>query len=153
MLDRIRCKLLMRGLRGFIGLHKQFTLFDTENKGFINLPDFIQGMKDFKLDIDQKDAETLFKMFDKQQEGAIEYDQFMYALSGSMSEIRANIINKAYDEIQSQHAQITTHLLKSLYHAAKHPDVKQSKKTIEEAIQDFTNAFEAFHNIYNKDGE
>jgi Ca2+-binding EF-hand superfamily protein len=155
LLERLRNKVLMRGGKGLIGLHRQFCLFDSDSKQSLTFADFQQAIKDYKLIMDTKDVETLFKMFDKSQDGLISYEEFMSTLSGSMNEFRMNVVMKAYENLESSGKEVTLNLLKSRFSANKHPDVKNGKKTEEEVIKEFADTFEIFHSMYatNKEDE
>ena len=63
-MERLRDKLKARGIRGLIGLRRQFKLMDNDGSGNLDLPEFRRAVRDFQIDIDEKDIDGLFKAFD-----------------------------------------------------------------------------------------
>ncbi|GFX06949.1 hypothetical protein TNCV_1202641 [Trichonephila clavipes] len=53
---------------------------DDNNSGDLNMEEFVKGIRDTGLDITDEDAENLFKQFDKDESGAIKYDEFLRAV-------------------------------------------------------------------------
>ena len=64
LVERFREKLKSRGGRGMIGLRRQFKIMDDNNSGSLDLYEFRKGIKDFQVDVDEKDIDGLFKAFD-----------------------------------------------------------------------------------------
>ncbi|PRD25253.1 UNVERIFIED_CONTAM: Capsl [Trichonephila clavipes] len=56
---------------------------DDNNSGDLNMEEFVKGIRDTGLDITDEDAENLFKQFDKDESGAIKYDEFLRAVRGA----------------------------------------------------------------------
>lgn len=60
MLQRIRDKCVARGERGLFGLKRMFQTFDIDGSGTLELKEFKRAMKDFKLDLEDRDIENIF---------------------------------------------------------------------------------------------
>ena len=149
MLERFRTKLVSRGGKGVVGLEKQFKIFDMDGSGELNREEFKKAISDYKLGMDERDLDNLFKMFDKNADGKISYTEFMSAMVGSMSEFRRGMVERAFESLDpSEEGAVEIELLKKTYNARMHPDVKNGKKTEEEAANEFANTIEAHHSNY-----
>jgi Ca2+-binding EF-hand superfamily protein len=88
LVERFRSKLKARGGRGMIGLRRQFKIMDDNNSGSLDLYEFRKGIKDFQIDIDEKDIDNLFKAFDINGNGDIDFDEFIRVVVGPMNQFR-----------------------------------------------------------------
>lgn len=68
-----------------VGLRRQFKIMDDNNNGTLELEEFRKGLRDFQVDIDEKDIDGLFKSFDVDNSGAINYDEFIRVVVGPMN--------------------------------------------------------------------
>jgi Ca2+-binding EF-hand superfamily protein len=85
LVERFRNKLKSRGGKGMIGLRRQFKIMDDNNSGNLDMYEFKKGIKDFQVDIDEKDIENLFKAFDLNGSGDIDFDEFIRVVVGPMN--------------------------------------------------------------------
>lgn len=53
-------------------------------------------MRDFRINLNEKDAERLFKVFDRDGSGRIDYEEFLRGVRGEMNQFRANIAKRAF---------------------------------------------------------
>ena len=58
--------------------------------------EFKKACKDFRIGLEDKDAERLFKIFDRDGSGSIDYDEFLRGVRGEMNEFRKNFCRKAF---------------------------------------------------------
>lgn len=156
MVERFRDKLKSRGGRGLIGLRRQFKIMDDNGSGNLDLYEFRKGIKDFQIDIDEKDVEGLFKAFDIDGSGVIDFDEFIRVVVGPMNQFRTSLVQKAYSKIDfNGDGVLGIEDIKGKYDASKHPDVKTGKKTEDEILKEFLETFEMHHNVlhgYTTDG-
>jgi Ca2+-binding EF-hand superfamily protein len=82
-------KIYPRGVRGLIGLRRQFRLMDTSGDGVLQYEEFAKAISDFQIFLPDVDVRNSFKAFDINQDGTIECDEFIKVLVGPMSLIRA----------------------------------------------------------------
>jgi len=148
LVERFRNKLRERGGRGMIGLRRQFKIMDDNNSGTLDQYEFKKGIKDFQVGIDDKDIDSLFKAFDINGNGDIDFDEFIRVVVGPMNQFRTQIVLKAFDKIDKNgDGVLDKEDIKGRYDASKHPDVKSGKKTEEEVLMEFLETFEMHHNV------
>ena len=136
-------KIYPRGVRGLIGLRRQFKVMDSSGDGVLNYEEFAQAISDFQIFLSDVDIRNAFKAFDLNQNGAIEYDEFAKVLIGPMNNLRSQIVQKAFDRLDvNQTALVDMDEIVSSYNADRHPDVVRGKKMPEEAKAEFAETFE-----------
>jgi hypothetical protein len=102
------------------------------------------------VDIDGKDVDNLFKAFDINNNGDIDYDEFVRVVVGPMNQFRVQLCLKAFNKIDvNSDGVLTVEDIKGSYNATKHPEVKSGKKTEDEVLREFLETFEMHHNLLN----
>lgn len=87
--------------------------------------------------------QKLFKAFDRDGNGEINYDEFLRAVIGKMNDRRRMIVTIAFKRFDSDgNGYINIDDLKGRYNASNHPDVKLGKKTEEDVLYEFLDTFE-----------
>ena len=66
-------------------MRKLFKTFDFNNNGSIEYNEFQKALKDFKLDLEEADIQTLFGCFDSDKNGVISIDEFMNNILGELN--------------------------------------------------------------------
>lgn len=123
---------------------------DDNNSGTLDMYEFKKGIKDFQIDIPDSDIETLFKAFDLNGNGDIDFDEFIRVVVGPMNQFRTQLVVKAFKKIDyNGDGVLTVQDIKGKYDASRHPDVKSQKKTEEEVLKEFLETFEMHHNVMN----
>ena len=131
-----------------IGLRRQFKIMDDNNSGSLDMYEFKKGIRDFQVDIDEKDMENLFKAFDLNGNGEIDFDEFIRVVVGPMNQFRTQLAQKAYKKIDfNGDGVLDINDIKAKYDASKHPEVKSGKKTKDEVLKEFLETFEMHHNV------
>lgn len=143
-----RDKIKSRGARGIIGLSKLFHIMDDDGSKTISEYEFGKACKDFKVGISEENVPLLFKEFDTNRDGTLNYDEFLMAIRGELNDLRRGIIEKAFRKIDKDGSGILDiDDIKDIYNASKHPDVVQGKKTEQQILMEFLETFETHHNI------
>ena len=108
--------------------------------------EFKKGMHDFRIGLTPSDSERLYKIFDRNNSGGIDYDEFLYGIRGVMNDFRKALAARAFkimDRDGSGVLDISD--IKSVYNAKQHPDVKSGKKTEDEVLFEFLDTFDVHH--------
>lgn len=133
-----------------IGLRRQFKIMDDNNSGTLDLYEFKKGIKDFQVDIPESDMDNLFKAFDLNGNGDIEFDEFIRVVVGPLNQFRTQLVRKAFQKIDyNGDGVLTLEDIKGKYDGSRHPEVKSGKKTEDEILTEFLETFEMHHNVMN----
>ena len=79
-----------------IGLRRQFKIMDDNNSGTLDMNEFKKGIKDFQVGVEDQDAENLFKAFDLNGNGEIDFDEFIRVVVGPLNQFRTQLVLKAF---------------------------------------------------------
>lgn len=149
-IQRITQKCIQRGERGLFGLKKLFQTFDFNNNGTIEFNEFQRAVKDFKLDLEDGDIQTLFGCFDGDNDGVISISEFMNTILGELKPNRKIAVDEAFRKYDTQSRNIASYrALKEAFDAKRHPDVVNGRKIPDEILVDFLEIFEIHHNTFN----
>jgi Ca2+-binding EF-hand superfamily protein len=91
-LGRFKEKLFKRGVKGLIGLKRQFKIMDSDGSGALDIEEFKRALSDYKIQASVEEAEQIFRVFDRNNDGTINFEEFMGAILGDLSEYRANLV-------------------------------------------------------------
>eukprot|EP01022_Parablepharisma_sp_SALTPOND_P016569 TRINITY_DN2460_c0_g1_i1.p1 TRINITY_DN2460_c0_g1~~TRINITY_DN2460_c0_g1_i1.p1 ORF type:complete len:776 (+),score=94.21 TRINITY_DN2460_c0_g1_i1:7353-9680(+) len=147
-IESFRKILATRGARGIIGLARQFRIADNDNSGEIDLNEFIQVIKDFRVPIDERSIRSLFETFDRDRSGRINYDEFLRGVRGEMNQFRQGLVELAFKKLDKDGSGvIDIKDLKGVYNARNHPDVRAGKRTEDQVLGEFLETFEMHKNL------
>jgi Ca2+-binding EF-hand superfamily protein len=114
--------------------------------------EFKKACRDFRIGLEDRDAERLFRIFDRDRSGKIDYDEFLRGVRGEMNEFRKNLCKKAFNIMDKDRSGVLNlDDIKQTYHAKMHPDVKAGKKTEDDILLEFLDTFE-MHYAQNQEG-
>ncbi len=147
LVQRMRSALAARGVRGLVGLKRQFKVTDSDNSGALCLREFQQAIDDLKVpNICESELHMLFKAFDRNGDDQISCAEFLNALVGELSPDRARLVEEAFASLDAnQSGSLDLDEVKARFDPARHPDVKARLKTVEEARFEFFNLFTNLH--------
>ena len=91
-LGRFKEKLMKRGVKGLIGLKRQFKIMDSDESGALDLEEFKKALEDYKVGCSQEEAHQVFEIFDRNRDGIINFEEFMGAILGPLSDYRINLV-------------------------------------------------------------
>ena len=112
------------------------------------MAEFKKAIRDFRVGINDADAEKLFHIFDRSGEGSISYEEFVRGVRGEMNQFRQNLAKKAFNILdKSKTGVLTLEDIKLTYNGKKHPDVIQGKKTEDDILLEFMDTFEMHYAI------
>jgi Ca2+-binding EF-hand superfamily protein len=76
-LVQLREQLKSRGARGFVGLQRKFKIMDDDGNRSLNLVEFKKGIKESGLNLTDLQISQLFTTFDRDRNGAVDFDEFL----------------------------------------------------------------------------
>jgi Ca2+-binding EF-hand superfamily protein len=149
LIQAFRERLLARGARGLIGLARSFKIMDDNDSKTLELSEFIKALRDFRVDLDDADARTLFNYFDASHDGSIDYEEFLHRVRGPMNDARKRLVARAFQKLdKNSNGTVELDDIRGVYNAKFHPDVKSGKKTEDEILGEFLDTFEMHHSIF-----
>lgn len=95
----IKARLLDRSASGIKGISRIFKAMDDNGNHQLDLDDFRWGFIDYGFNLSKEEAQELFKRFDRDQSGTIDFDEFLRFLKGDLNEFRVGLIRAAYDKL------------------------------------------------------
>jgi len=150
LLQKLRTKLQSRGARGIIGLGKQFRIFDDNHSMSLDKYEFTKAMGDYMLGFSDGEIAVLFRAFDLDRSGLIEYDEFLRVIRGPMNAARKVWVAKAFGKLDKDgNGYVDINDITGVYTAKTHPDVISGKKTEQQILLEFLETFETSHNMRN----
>ena len=152
LMEVFRKKLAARGSRGIMGLGRQFKIADDDGSKNLNVEEFKKAVHDFRVGLSAKQAVTLFGVFDRSGDGAIDYEEFLRGVRGGMNEFRMGLTRRAFKIMDKDGSGVLDiDDIRQNYNAKHHPDVKAGKKTEDEILYEFLDTFEAHHSDNKED--
>ncbi|MGH0163685.1 UNVERIFIED_CONTAM: hypothetical protein FKN15_045648 [Acipenser sinensis] len=126
-------RLSKRGVRTLTGLGKYFRNKDTSGDGVLQKTELRQALKEFHLDLPDKDFESLWLILDQNCDGQVDYGEFKWEVIGEMSEYRKAFVRKAYMKLDpNKTGNIAVIDIKKFYCAKRHPKVLSGEATEEQ---------------------
>lgn len=61
---------------------------DDNNSKSIDMSEFRKAVRDFKIDLNDNEIQTVFNAFDRDGSGEIDYDEFVRGVRGPMNAFR-----------------------------------------------------------------
>ena len=65
-----------------------FKIMDDNGSGTLDQFEFTKGINDLGLEINSKDIEGLFKSFDSDSDGVVNFNEFIRVVKGPLSQFR-----------------------------------------------------------------
>ena len=150
LIKRVRERIQSRGARGIIGIGKSFKIMDDDGSGSLDAEEFAKALRDYRISNDKMELEAIFDEFDPDDNGQINYDEFLRGVMGEMNPRRVAIVRKAFNVIDADKSGVLDIKdIKGRYNAKKHPDVISGKQTEEDILYEFLDTFEESYSIRN----
>jgi len=148
-IDKLRNEVIKQGSKGIMNLLKNFRNVDLAGSNGVDLDEFISVIQNIQKESENKNIVTLdeikniFKMYDIDEKGIMEYRKFLNDLLKlkSMNESRKNHLKNIFDHLDFERKQaLDINELISIY---KKPESNEE----ENIIPDLLETFVIFHNI------
>jgi len=92
-IDRIRHKMSQRGsLHCIRKMGRAFRIMDDSRDGRLDKEELTTGLRDFGVDLPEKDIDVVIKTFDRSGDGRVNYDELLRGLRGNLSARRRAMI-------------------------------------------------------------
>lgn len=156
LLELFRDKIKARGTRGMVGLKRLFSIMDDDGTQTLSLPEFVKVTRDFRVGISEENVPILFKMFDTNGDGTLNFAEFMVTLRGPFSPARREAAEDAFhylDSICGAGGVIGIKDLRQQYNTKRHPDVLQGIRSEASVRNEFVETFDAHHTLCNPDND
>jgi len=103
-------------------------------------------VNDLRVDVPQESIDVIFKAFDLNGDGTIDYDEFLRIIRGPLTGQRLNLAKQAFKKLDRDGSGfVDIEEIKDLYDTSKHPDVISGKKTRDQVLVEFLETFETHH--------
>ena len=143
ILDRVRNALKRRGSKTIAGLGRTFRALDSyDGNKKVDSEEFRVGLRENGVELTQAESDALLSFFDKDNDGCVNFDEFLVGIRGQLNDRRKDIVLKAFlkfDKDCSGH--ITADDLAGVYRVDMHPKYKSGEMTEEEIFLEFLQNF------------
>lgn len=108
------------------------------------------GLRENGFTLTPSEFERIFKYFDKNNDGKIDYDEFLRALRGDMNQRRRELVMLAFKKLdRTGDGFITIDDLKDQYDVSFHPRFKSGQMSKQAILEEFLSQWDTI----NKDGK
>ena len=142
ILVKVKDQLQKRGARTIRGIGRVFRIFDDDGNRKIDQEEFYWGLKDMGVDVTKREAAILLDSFDLDQDGSVNFDEFLVGIRGQPNEVRQKWIHRAFQKFDKDgNGTITSADLKGVYNCSMHPKVVSGEKTEDDVFVEFLQNF------------
>jgi Ca2+-binding EF-hand superfamily protein len=143
LMARIRTRIVERGAVGIKGLGRLFRIADDNNDRAIDLANELPKlMGDIGVILNKTELNELIRLLDRNGDGTIDYEEFLYQMAPPLTEERIRWINKAFDKLDVDGSgQVSIQDLEAV-HNPKTSELVRMGKTTAKAI--FANLLRSF---------
>jgi calcyphosin len=123
-------------------MSRVFKIIDDGGNRKLDKQEFYWGIKDMGVNISKRESEILIDHLDTDQDGQVNYDEFLTGIRGMPNELRMAYIDKAFCKFDSDgNGRITAADLAPVYDTSFHPRVQSGEMTSEEVFVEFLASF------------
>lgn len=152
IMNRIREKIIQRGAVGIRGLARLFKIADDNGDQRIGLTDELPKLLgDIGVLLNKTEIAELARMLDRNGDGSICYEEFVYQFAPPMNQTRLDMVNAAFDHLDRNHNGVLEIAdFKELHPPEKVPTSRQEAKKSSAAVI-FDNLLKCFDKDGNKE--
>ena len=99
MIQDIKDTLKSRGAMSIRGIGRVFRILDDNRNRQLDTNELMWGLKDFDIHLSEEQCAVLIKHFDRDNSGSVNFDEFIRALRGDLSDNRIGFIRQAYNKL------------------------------------------------------
>jgi len=150
-IEKLRYACLARGASGIKGLGRTFRIMDDDSDLSLNIKEFKKGIHDYGLIMEDNVMENLFQQLDKDNSGALSFDEFLTALRPPMNNSRKELVRRAFQKLdKTGDGVVTVQDLHGVYNVKKHPKYISGEWTEDQCLKQFLDSFDSPN---DKDGK
>ncbi|KAI3386993.1 hypothetical protein SNEBB_004800 [Seison nebaliae] len=143
-IEKLRAACLSRGAHGIKGLGRLFKIMDDDGSKTIAEPEFVKGIMEYGLNFRKEEIKEMFRSFDSNHNGSVDFDEFLNRLRPPMNGRRRELIAKAFTKLdKTGDGRITVEDLRGVYDPRKHPKYQNGEWTEDQCLKQFLKCFEA----------
>ncbi|XP_002739710.2 calcyphosin-like protein [Saccoglossus kowalevskii] len=117
---------------------------DDDRSKTLNMEEFKKGIHDYGLQLTEGEINEVFRRFDKDGNGTIDFNEFLLTIRPAMSQSRIDIIDKAFCKMdKTGDGVITVDDLKGVYDVSKHPKYINGEWSRDQVFAIFLNNFDS----------
>lgn len=139
----LREQLFRNGTHGLSGVARVFKSADFNGNKKLDREEFGEALSFAGLFLSKHDVSFLFKNFDRDNDGNINYNELLMGIRQPLAGARLEVTKAAYNKLDKDDSGVVD--LKDFriaYDASQHPDVREGKKTKDAALLQFLGQFE-----------
>ena len=138
-----------RGVESIRSTGRVFRQFDSyDGKDKVNKDDFLFGLRESGINLPKEDQDVILTFFEKNQDGMINFSEFLVALRGKPNDRRQAIIDKAFLKFDKEgNGVIDVTEIRQVYNCSKHPKVVSAEMSEEQVFAMFLKNFNDKNNI------
>jgi len=141
--EKFRAILKARGTRGIMSIRRCFMIADDDGSKTLNFYELDKICNDYRIGLSKSETQYLFKFFDLNNNGTIDYEEFLRGIRGEMNSFRKGITKKAFNKLDKDRSgNIEVDDLRGVYSTKNHPDVQAGRRTEDEVLAEFLDTFE-----------
>ncbi len=120
-----------------------FKIADDDRSLTLDWNEFWKAFNDYRIEISDDDLRMLFQTFDANQDGNVNFDEFLRELVGEMNTYRKDMVSRAFAKFDRDGSGVIDKQdITGVYDASQHPAVRDGTKSEEEVLTDFLDTFE-----------
>lgn len=132
-----------KGTKGLKKVALVFRQADFNGNKKLDREEFEEALSHCGLFLKSHEISFLFKNFDRDGDGNINYDELLHGIQLPLSGSRLAVVERAFKTLDKDGSSvIDVNDIAKIYDASKHPDVQEGKKTEREVMIAFMGAFE-----------
>lgn len=125
VLQKVKKTLVERGTYGIRGLGILFRRIDASGNRKIDRHEFAWAMKENGHTLSALEFERLFKYFDRNSDGVVDYDEFLRGIRGELNERRREAVHEVFRKLdRTGDGRVALDDLVGLYNVESHPKVR-----------------------------
>ena len=139
IINKVRTKIIERGgSNGIRTLTRLLMIMDDNGDKKISKDELKYGLRDYGITLTDTELEYIFICFDTDHNGFIDVTEFLVGIRGPLNQKRRNLIKQVFNILDiDQSGEITTDEILKRYDMSWNPEVREGKKTIQQAAKEF----------------